>query len=119
VQGWHLILNDAAAVGRLRAKDVIRAPRRRETVIITAYGDLTKAQGFEVASLRAVTGQAGLVAELSQRAAAHRRGGRSVEAGQAGLDRVAGINQGVAGVNAGTADSHQRPPSIGRLRYGT
>lgn len=114
LQDWHLILNDAAVVGRVRAQDIILAGPRGigKTVTVTAYGELAKAQGFEVVSLQAVAGQAGLVEALLQRAAVRieEEAGPWKRAKQA-FDRVAGVDLGVAGISAGISTRARSDPN--------
>lgn len=106
LRDWHLVLNGVAAVGRVRAQDMVLAGPRGvgKTATLTAFAGLANDQGYEVVGLQAVTGQAGLVEALLQRA-------RTRIADQAGpwkrarhaFERIGGVSLSVAGVGTGVA----------------
>jgi len=104
LRDWQLVLNDIVTGGRVRAQDMILAGPRGvgKTVTVSAFADLAKDQGFEVVNLQAVSGQAGLVEALLQRA----RTRLADEAGpwqraRKAFERVGGINLTVAGFGGG------------------
>lgn len=72
LRDWQLMLSDVAASGRVRALDTILVGPRGvgKTATVTAFADRSRGQGFEVISLQAVAGQAGLVTALAQQARA-------------------------------------------------
>lgn len=76
LQRLMLGLNDVAAVGRVRTQDVILIGPRGvgKTVAVSAYGEQARASGFEGVNLQAVSGRAGLVPSLLERAASGTRG---------------------------------------------
>ncbi len=110
LRDWHLVLNDVVSGGRVRAQDMILAGPRGvgKTVTVSAFADLAKDQGFEVVNLQAVSGQAGLVEALLQRARARiaEEAGPWQRARQA-LERVGGVNLSVAGFGAGVSTRHR------------
>jgi hypothetical protein len=73
-----------------------------KTVTVSAFADLAKEQGFEVVNLQAVSGHAGLVEALLQRA----RTRMAEEAGpwqraRKAFERIGGMNLSIAGIGAG------------------
>lgn len=121
LRDWQLVLNDIVSAGRVRAQDMILAGPRGvgKTVTVSAFADLAKDQGFEVVSLQAVSGHAGLVEALLQRA--HTR--LAEEAGpwqraRKAFERVGGVNLSIAGVGAGIA-THQQAQTAPSLDAGT
>lgn len=121
LRDWHLVLNDIVSGGRVRAQDIILAGPRGvgKTVTVSAFADLAKTQGFEVVNLQAVSGHAGLVEALLQRA----RTRMAEEAGpwqraRAAFERVGGVNLSIAGLGAGIS-THQQDPATPGLDAGT
>ncbi|WP_344341435.1 AAA family ATPase, partial [Streptomyces rhizosphaericus] len=109
LRDWHLVLNDIVAGGRVRAQDMILSGPRGvgKTVTVSAFADLAKEQGFEVVNLQAVSGHAGLVEALLQRA----RTRMAEEAGpwqraRKAFERIGGVNLSIAGIGAGIS-THQ------------
>ncbi len=103
LRNWRLMLNDAASEGRVRAQDVILAGPRGigKTAIVTAFGEIAKAQGFEVVNLQAVTGHASLVDALLHRA--RRRiadGAGPWQRAKQAFEWLGGVSLTVAGVGA-------------------
>ncbi len=120
LRDWHLVLNDIVSGGRVRAQDIILSGPRGvgKTVTVSAFADLAKEQGFEVVNLQAVSGHAGLVEALLQRA----RTRIAEEAGpwqraRKAFERIGGINLSVAGIGAGIS-AHQ-PDAAPGLDAGT
>ena len=101
---WQLTLNDVAAVGRTRARDLILTGPRGvgKTATLTTFGSLAAQAGFETVTLQAVAGHAGLVASLLQRAAVRVEQGSGAWArAKRAFDRIESINLGAAGISAG------------------
>ena len=120
LRDWHLVLNDIVSGGRVRAQDIILSGPRGvgKTVTVSAFADLAKEQGFEVVNLQAVSGHAGLVEALLQRA----RTRIAEEAGpwqraRKAFERIGGINLSVAGIGAGI--SARQPDAAPGLDAGT
>lgn len=116
LRDWQLVLNDIVAGGRVRAQDMILAGPRGvgKTVTVSAFAALAKDQGFEVVSLQAVSGHAGLVEALLQRA----RTRLAEEAGpwqraRKAFERVGGVNLSVAGFGGGISTHNQDQPAPG------
>lgn len=111
-----LVLNDVATVGRPRAQDMILVGPRGvgKTVTLTTYANLAASRGFEVVELQAVSGHAGLVESLLQRAASRieKNSGPWTRARKA-FDRIASVSIGVAGLNAGIG---VHSPALGSSR---
>jgi hypothetical protein len=110
LRDWQLVLNDIVAGGRVRAQDMILAGPRGvgKTVTVSAFAELAKGQGFEVVNLQAVSGHAGLVEALLQRA----RTRLAEEAGpwqraRKAFERVGGVNLSVAGFGGGISTFKQ------------
>lgn len=110
LRDWQLVLNDIVAGGRVRAQDMILAGPRGvgKTVTVSAFAELAKDQGFEVVNLQAVSGHAGLVEALLQRA----RTRLAEEAGpwqraRKAFERVGGVNLSVAGFGGGISTHKQ------------
>lgn len=121
LRDWHLVLNDIVSGGRVRAQDMILAGPRGvgKTVTVSAFADLAKKQGFEVVNLQAVSGHAGLVEALLQRA----RTRMAEEAGpwqraRKAFERIGGVNLSIAGLGAGIS-THQQDPPVPGLDAGT
>lgn len=121
LRDWHLVLNDIVSAGRVRAQDMILVGPRGvgKTVTVSAFADLAKQQGFEVVNLQAVSGHAGLVEALLQRA----RTRMAEEAGawqraRRAFERVGGVNLSVAGIGAGVT-ANPRDPAPPGLDAGT
>ena len=112
LRDWGLMLNDVAAVGRRRARDLVLVGPRGvgKTVAMTALGRQASDQGFEVVALQAVAGQAGLVDALRHRARTRvdERSGPWQRAKHA-FDNLEGLSMSVAGVGAGL--TRRSPPS--------
>lgn len=117
LRDWQLVLNDIVAGGRVRAQDMILAGPRGvgKTVTVSAFAELAKGQGFEVVNLQAVSGHAGLVEALLQRA----RTRLAEEAGawqraRTAFERVGGINLSVAGFGGGISTNQKghAPPGL-------
>lgn len=116
LRDWQLVLNDVVSGGRVRAQDMILAGPRGvgKTVTVSAFADLAKSQGFEVVNLQAVSGHAGLVEALLQRArtrlteepGAWQRARRAFE-------RVGGVNLTVAGFGGGISTHEPDQPAPG------
>jgi len=92
------MLNDAAARGRVAARDTILVGPRGvgKTALLTAYARIAQAQGTVVVDLQAVRGEAGLIESLMQ----HARRLTAEEAGpwrraRASFERLAGFNIGL------------------------
>lgn len=122
LRDWQLVLHDIVAGGRVRAQDMILVGPRGvgKTVAVSAYAALAKQQGFEVVSLQAVAGQAGLVDALLQ----HARTRIDAEAGpwrraRRAFERVEGVNLSVAGFGGGitrhSAQQQALSPDAGTL----
>ena len=116
LRDWHLVLNDIVAAGRVRAQDMILAGPRGvgKTVTVSAFADLARQQGFEVVNLQAVSGHAGLVEALLQRA----RTRLAEEAGawqraRAAFERIGGVNLSTAGIGAGISTTRRDPAPPG------
>jgi len=79
-------------------------------VAVSAFADLARQQGFEVVSLQAVAGQAGLVESLLQRARTRidEEAGPWQRARQA-FERVGGVDLSVAGFGAGFMTTSREP----------
>ena len=112
LRDWHLVLNDVVSAGRVRAQDMILAGPRGvgKTVTVSAFADLAMKQGFEVVNLQAVSGHAGLVESLLQRA----RTRIGEEAGpwqraRKAFERIGGVNLSIAGIGAGISSSTLSP----------
>lgn len=110
LRDWHLVLNDVVSAGRVRAQDMILAGPRGvgKTVTVSAFADLAMKQGFEVVNLQAVSGHAGLVESLLQRA----RTRIGEEAGpwqraRKAFERIGGVNLSIAGIGAGISTRQQ------------
>ncbi len=121
LRDWQLVLNDIIAGGRVRAQDMILAGPRGvgKTVTVSAFAKLAKDQGFEVVNLQAVSGHAGLVEALLQRA----RTRLAEEAGpwqraRKAFERVGGVNLSVAGFGGGIA-THPQDQAAPGLDAGT
>lgn len=121
LRDWQLVLNDIVAGGRVRAQDMILAGPRGvgKTVTVSAFADLAKDQGFEVVNLQAVSGHAGLVEALLQRA----RTRLAEEAGpwqraRTAFERVGGVNLSVAGIGGGIS-THKQEQAAPGLDAGT
>jgi hypothetical protein len=100
------MLNDAAARGRVAARDTILVGPRGvgKTALLTAYARIAQAQGTVVVDLQAVRGEAGLIESLMQ----HARRLTAEEVGpwrraRASFERLAGFNIGLAGIGAGVS----------------
>ena len=103
---WQLTLNDVAAVGRTRARDLILTGPRGvgKTATLTTFGLLATQAGFETVTLQAVAGHAGVVASLLQRAAVRVEQGSGAWArAKRAFDRIESINLGAAGISAGVS----------------
>ena len=122
LRDWSLMLNDAAARGRVAARDTILVGPRGvgKTALLTAYARIAQAQGTVVVDLQAVRGEAGLIESLMQ----HARRLTAEEAGpwrraRASFERLAGFNIGLAGIGAGVSlrDTSTAParPDAGSL----
>lgn len=116
LRDWQLVLNDIVAGGRVRAQDMILAGPRGvgKTVTVSAFAELAKGQGFEVVNLQAVSGHAGLVEALLQRA----RTRLAEDAGpwqraRKAFERVGGVNLSVAGFGGGISTREQDRPAPG------
>lgn len=116
LRDWHLVLNDIVSGGRVRAQDMILAGPRGvgKTVTVSAFADLAKEQRFEVVNLQAVSGHAGLVEALLQRA----RTRMAEEAGpwqraRKAFERVGGVNLSIAGIGAGISTRQSDAPAPG------
>ena len=114
LRGWRLMLNDAAATGRVRAQDIVLVGPRGvgKTVTATAFGDVARQQGFEVVNVQAVSGHASLVDALLH----HARRQIDDEAGawqraKHAFDWLGGFNLSLAGIGAAV---HLRGASQGR-----
>ena len=121
LQRVSLLLNEVATAGRLRAQDLILVGPRGvgKTVTLTAFGQIATSHGFEVVNLQAVAGRAGLVESLLQRAASRRAANAGAwTRAKAAFDRIASVNVGVAGVNAGLS-THPPAGASSRLDPGT
>jgi hypothetical protein len=121
LRDWQLVLNDIVSGGRVRAQDMILAGPRGvgKTVTVSAFADLAKGQGFEVVNLQAVSGHAGLVEALLQRA----RTRLAEEAGpwqraRKAFERVGGVNLSVAGFGGGIS-THKQDQAAPGLDAGT
>ncbi len=121
LRDWELVLNDIVADGRVRAQDMILAGPRGvgKTVTVSAFADRATKQGFEVVALQAVSGHAGLVEALLQRA----RTRLAEEAGawqraRKAFERVGGVNLSVAGFGGGIS-THQQGQVAPGLDAGT
>ena len=114
LRDWGLMLNDVAAVGRRRARDLVLVGPRGvgKTVAMTALGRRAADQGFEVVGLQAVAGQAGLVDALRHRArtGVDERSGPWQRAKHA-FDNLEGLSMSVAGVGAGLTRRSSLPVS--------
>ena len=112
LRDWRLMLNDVAAVGRRRARDLVLVGTRGvgTTVTLTALGRRAAEQGFEVVGLQAVSGQAGLVDSLRHRARTRvdDRSGPWQRAKRA-FDNLEGVSVSVAGVGGGL--TRRTPPA--------
>lgn len=115
LRDWQLVLNDIVAGGRVRAQDMILAGPRGvgKTVTVSAFAERARNQGFEVVNLQAVSGHAGLVEALLQRA----RTRLTDEAGpwqraRKAFERVGGVNLSVAGIGGGVS-THRPDPAPG------
>lgn len=122
LRDWQLVLNDIIAGGRVRAQDMILAGPRGvgKTVTVSAFAELAKDQGFEVVNLQAVSGHAGLVEALLQRA----RTRLAEDAGpwqraRKAFERVGGVNLSVAGFGGGIATHKQQDHAAPGLDAGT
>src|SRR3954451_11044088 len=120
LRDWQLVLNDIVAGGGVRAQDMVLAGPRGvgKPVTVSAFAELAREQGFEVVNLQAVSGHAGLVEALLQRA----RTRLAEEAGpwqraRKAFERVGGVNLSVAGIGGGVS-THQ-PASAPGLDAGT
>lgn len=114
LRDWHLMLSDVAAAGRVRASDIILVGPRGvgKTATVTAFAALAREQGFEVISLQAVTGQAGLVHALLQQARARLAEGVGPwERAKVFFDRISGVDITVAGVGAGVSIKDREAPA--------
>ncbi|MEJ7795441.1 MAG: ATP-binding protein [Nocardioides sp.] len=116
LRDWQLVLNDIVAGGRVRAQDTILAGPRGvgKTVTVSAFADLATNQGFEVVNLQAVSGHAGLVEALLQRARAR----LAEDAGpwqraRKAFERVGGVNLSVAGIGGGISTHKQNQAAPG------
>jgi len=121
LRDWQLVLNDIVGGGRVRAQDMILAGPRGvgKTVTVSAFADRAKNQGFEVVNLQAVSGHAGLVEALLQRA----RTRLTEEAGpwqraRKAFERVGEVNLSVAGFGGGIS-THQLGQAAPGLDAGT
>src|SRR4051812_33824349 len=116
LRDWQVTLNDVGAAGRGRAQDIVLAGPRGvgKTVTLTAFAELARSQGFEVVNLQAVSGHAGLIEALAQRAAARIADGAGPwTRAKRALDRIAEVNLTVAGFGGGVAT--RRDPGSPRL----
>ncbi len=121
LRDWQLVLNDVVSGGRVRADDVILAGPRGvgKTVMVSAYADLSREQGFEVVNLQAVSGHAGLVEALLQRARTRlAEGAGPWTRARSAFERVGGVNLSVAGFGAGIS-THEKDRSAPGLDAGT
>ncbi|HEX6684387.1 MAG TPA: ATP-binding protein [Candidatus Limnocylindrales bacterium] len=116
LRDWQLVVNDVVAGGRVRAQDMILVGPRGvgKTVTVSAFAERARNQGFEVVNLQAVSGHAGLVEALLQRA----RTRLTEEAGswqraRKAFERIGGVNLSVAGIGGGVS-THQpdRAPGL-------
>lgn len=117
LRDWQLVLNDVVTGGRVRAQDMILAGPRGvgKTVTVSAFADLATAQGFEVVNLQAVSGHAGLVEGLLQRAQTRIADGAGPwQRARNAFERVGGANLSIAGFGAGvtTRDTKAAAPAV-------
>ncbi len=122
LRDWQLVLNDIIAGGRVRAQDMILAGPRGvgKTVTVSAFAELAKDQGFEVVNLQAVSGHAGLVEALLQRARTRlAEGAGPWQRARKAFERVGGVNLSVAGLGAGIATHTQQDQPAPGLDAGT
>lgn len=121
LRDWQLVLNDVVTGGRVRAQDMILAGPRGvgKTVTVSAFADLARKPGFEVVNLQAVSGHAGLVEALLQRAQTRiaEDAGPWKRARHA-FERFGGVNLTVAGFGAGVS-THPRDEGATTLDAGT
>ena len=121
LRDWRLMLNDVSASGRARARDLVLVGPRGvgKTVTLTALAHHAAEQGFEVVTLQAVAGQAGLAATLRQRArsrAAERAG--PWRRATAAFDQLDSVTLTVAGSGGGVskrARAAELPQDAGAL----
>ncbi len=114
MRDFELMLNDAGARGRVRARDLILVGPRGvgKTALLSAFADVARAQGVEVVGLQAVVGQAGLIESLMHRARTLASAGEGPwRRVKAAFDRVAGVDVSVAGFGVGlsTREADTRP----------
>jgi len=112
LQRLMLGLNDVATAGRVRTQDVILIGPRGvgKTVAVSAYAEQARASGFEVVNLQAVSGRAGLVPSLLERAASGiARQADPWTRTKHAFDRIARVSLGVAGVSVDIDTSSEQP----------
>ncbi|HOA57111.1 MAG TPA: AAA family ATPase [Dermatophilaceae bacterium] len=120
LRNWDLMLNDATARGRVRARDIILVGPRGvgKTAALSAIATRSARQGIEVVGLQAVVGQAGLVESLLDRARALAEAGEGPwRRARHALERIAAVNMSVAGFGAGI--STRETGATPRLDAGT
>lgn len=121
LRDWQLMLSDVAGLGRVKALDTILVGPRGvgKTALLSAFGGLSRTQGFEVINLQAVSGQGGLVSALLQQARTRiAEEAKPWQRARAVFERVGGLDLSVAGFGAGV--SFQSPdPTVEAWDAGT
>ncbi|MFT4296191.1 MAG: ATP-binding protein [Micropruina sp.] len=116
LRDWQLMLSDLAGSGRVSARDTILVGPRGvgKTAALTAFCARSRAQGFEVINLQAVSGQGGLVSGLLHRARTRiDEGAGPWQRARAAFERLAGVDLSVAGVGAGVSFQNREPAAEG------
>lgn len=104
LRNWSLMLNDVISRGRVRADDLILVGPRGvgKTATVTAFAQLAREQGFEVANLQPAGGRSSLVSSLLHRARDRIAAGAGPwERAKQAFEHLAGMNFTVAGFGAG------------------